>query len=159
MTQTAAAANPEAVNSDRYESRKRRTPKLNSEKPSTDVSLWPVSGDNSPMVLKLGRTCEQWHEAELDLLANTGDGSMAEHPVPVLQIVDTTGQLKGIIHLRQVSGQLQLNLSLLNRREVWQTGVWLDFNASDELSLSWCTDMSGAELGAVSLEISPGTRH
>ena len=159
MTQTAAAAEPEAANSDRFETGQRKSREVHSEKPSTDVSLWPKVGDCNPATLNLGRTREQWRETELSLLEVLDETGLQDRPVPALQITDTLGQLKGIIHLRRVSGQLQLNLSLLNRQEVWQTGVWLDFNASDELCLAWSTDMTGTELAAVSLEITPGTTH
>lgn len=98
-----------------------------------------------------GRGREEWHDEKIQ----TEDWfkGVAAEPVPVVRLTDYESELRGIIHMRTTDKGTEVCLSLITPKGNWQTGIWFEIDAGDDVSVSWCTDWSGRELTTIALEI------
>lgn len=98
-----------------------------------------------------GRGREEWH----DELVQTHEwfNTIAPEPVPVVRLTSCDSELRGIVHMRTTDSTTEVCLSLITPKGNWQTGIWFEIAAENEVSVAWCTDWSGCELTTITLEI------
>jgi len=98
-----------------------------------------------------GRGREEWH----DEVIGTSEWfqAVSDQPVPVVRLTDCNNELRGIVHMRSSESGAEVCLSLITPKGNWQTGIWFEIKAEDQVSVSWCTDWTGRHLTTISLEI------
>lgn len=94
---------------------------------------------------------EEWHDEVVK--TDQWFNATAAEPVPVVRLTDCDSELRGIVHMRTTDTGAEVCLSLITPKGNWQTGIWFEIAAEDEVSVAWCTDWSGRELTTITLEI------
>ncbi len=123
-------------------------------KPDSSAEDWAhgQQSEFSMMNFKLcGRGREEWFDQKVE--TTEWFERSAKEPVPVLRLTDSNNELRGIAHMRTSAKGTEVCLSLVTPKGNWQTGIWFEIQAEDEVSISWCTDRTGRELTTISLEI------
>jgi len=104
------------------------------------------------IVILKGRHLDRWHSESVNP-HSWYEQLLGAKPTPIVLFKNEDGERCGIVHMRNIAGQRSVCISLVSQAGAWQTGVWLDIEAGDRLSISWFRDWRNTEISAINLEI------
>lgn len=109
--------------------------------------------DRKPDVVILkGRYLDHWH-SEFINPHSWYHLPLGPKPTPIVVFKNEQQHPCGIVHMRNLDGHRSVCISLINKFNAWQTGVWLQIEAGDKLAISWFRDWRKTEISAINLEI------
>jgi len=126
---------------------------LNRPDEQTGLREEPSSNARKPdIVILKGQHLDRWH-SEFVNPHSWYELPLGAKPTPIVVFKNEDEQRCGIVHMRNLGGQRSVCISLVSKTGTWQTGVWLDIEAGDKLSISWFRDWRNTEISAINLEI------